>query len=503
MENNDSNPQPATSSQTTPTPAPDKVDGDNIDGGNNSKKNKFTSDNISDKDSQKFIPDEIYYIVKLKKRFKNWEYLQSSSNMHSIISIIICSLSLAIGVFLYIAEKKGSLFALKNLFNKSRIDTLDELFAKEDKVSRRKMNWTIKNRINHFKMHVKYENEIIKENANKDDIIEEDTKENTNIEKEEKEDDKIYKKEENANKDKIMEEDTKGNTNIEKEEKTNEILVKKLIYILGSIHLIIINLFLSFHIHIFNHLIIVCKLSIIMLKLVAIKKERTIFEEYERFNRKQLYFMKKLVKHTQYMLILRSVWIAIFSLVFIILAVTAIVTLLNEDNIITFQIVDIVLITISLLCLYTTISIIVLSKIIIPKFIGEGYEHLYKDKISLYYINIRVAEIVRLYLIKLRLWFRKLDSYNKKMLSNNNIGFVCYYFFELFFLLFLLAFLNIFLPILVVLLIVVIILAILYNFYFLSFCFIGLISKHFELRRTELSKTELEDIKQLLYNYAE
>ncbi|CAG8726272.1 25661_t:CDS:2, partial [Gigaspora margarita] len=139
MENN---PQPTTS-QTTPTPAPDK-------------------------------------------------YLQSSSNIHSIISIIICSLSLAIGVFLYIAEKKGmmsvvrsiistsvfgtgsfttllgSLFALKNLLNKSRIDTLDELFAKEDKVSRRKMNWTIKNRINHFKtnhfkMNVNYENEFISE----------------------------------------------------------------------------------------------------------------------------------------------------------------------------------------------------------------------------------------------------------------------------------------------------------------------------------------------------
>ncbi|CAG8748857.1 24527_t:CDS:2, partial [Dentiscutata erythropus] len=148
------------------------------------KPSKGNSVNKDDENSQKIVSDEIYYIVKLKKWFKSWEYLQSSSNVHSII---ICLLSLAVGIFLYIAEKNnmmsevrsiistsifgtgslatllGSLFALKNILYKSRLDTLDVLFDKEEKVPRRKIQWAVKSRIDHVKIIVNYENEFLSE----------------------------------------------------------------------------------------------------------------------------------------------------------------------------------------------------------------------------------------------------------------------------------------------------------------------------------------------------
>ncbi|KAF0497883.1 hypothetical protein F8M41_020637 [Gigaspora margarita] len=168
---------------------------------------------------------------------------------------------------------------------------------------------------------------------------------------------------------------------------------------------------LDVFIEMLRYLIMIIKLKIIKQKINAIDKDKTIFEEYEKFDRKQSYFMKKLVKHIQCTFILRSLWISIFSLAFIILAARAIFALLNENNRIIFQTVDIALISVAIVVISFLIAI----------------------------VSILISII----------W------------------------------------------------------AVLFYFYLLSFWVLGLVSNNFKLKRTELSKTEIEDIKQLLYNYTE
>ncbi|CAG8842433.1 36336_t:CDS:1, partial [Racocetra persica] len=104
---------------------------------------------ISQQDEQS---EKIYYIVKLKKRLKNWEYLQSLSNLQIIIFIVASVLSLATGVWLLILEKNGmeskirdtistsvfgtksivtlltSLVSLKNILSEKKINALDEIY---------------------------------------------------------------------------------------------------------------------------------------------------------------------------------------------------------------------------------------------------------------------------------------------------------------------------------------------------------------------------------------
>ncbi|CAG8469699.1 8422_t:CDS:2 [Scutellospora calospora] len=634
--NNENNPQTATHSQKENKLTLYKVDSNNIYVRHDFEENNHISGNIDDKDSQKIVYDDTYYIIKLKKRFKSWEYLQSSSNVHSIISIIICLFSLAVGIFLYIAEKNnmmsevrsivstsifgtgslttllGSLFALKNVLYKNRLDTLDVLYEKENKVPGRKIQWVVKSRIDHVKMIVNYENELISEfleeakdifrkmkdmhasnfmaeiakcykirnmkfingllnelsnfinpsngdiniminkkkeikndlNDEHDEIakqtklienarnvlndkhdehmdkyktenqtlidtlkiivmnhaeqigdtkaskeiynianelkdiklmsartykkkviklinmflnieekianeqmkimnasnkmveiitnyknedmtlinilysfakqnisancnkIVEDIKENADIK-----DDETCKKEENQDEDKtvkkdikvnmkeiddetckkeedkdgIVEEYTKKNAGKKKDKKTcnkeedeekkdketcnkeeNEGEITKDTKENTNESDTIDNF-----IYFFEYVIIIIKFKIIKSKLSKISKKRPIFEKYEQFDRKQLYFIKKLVNHTRYMFILRSIWVAIFSFIFITLAAKAIFMLLNENDRNIFKIVVIVLISISILCLYGTISVIILTKVIIPKILGD------------------------------------------------------------------------------------------------------------------------------------
>ncbi|CAG8543281.1 7666_t:CDS:1 [Acaulospora morrowiae] len=111
---------------------------------------------------------ETFYFVELRKKFRKWEMLQSLSYMNLIITTIVCLASLVVGIFLYISSKNsqkssarnilsacfsgavstfsltGSLIALKSLTFKSKLDTINKLYAEEYelKITRNKDNWT-------------------------------------------------------------------------------------------------------------------------------------------------------------------------------------------------------------------------------------------------------------------------------------------------------------------------------------------------------------------------
>ncbi|CAG8468427.1 3548_t:CDS:1 [Acaulospora morrowiae] len=114
---------------------------------------------------------EKFYFVKLRKKFRKWEKLQSLSYVNLIITTMVCLTSLIVGVFLLVSTKNvveskarntlsvifsgivstfslsGSLASLKNLIFKSKLDTMKKLYAEENEleVTRRGGDWKLKN----------------------------------------------------------------------------------------------------------------------------------------------------------------------------------------------------------------------------------------------------------------------------------------------------------------------------------------------------------------------
>ncbi|CAG8552893.1 254_t:CDS:1 [Acaulospora morrowiae] len=113
------------------------------------------------------VPIETFYFVKLRKKFRKWEKLQSLSYVNLIITALVCLTSLIVGVFLLVSTKNvveskarntlsvifsgivstfslsGCLASLKNLIFRSKLDTMKKLYAEENelKVTRCVKDW--------------------------------------------------------------------------------------------------------------------------------------------------------------------------------------------------------------------------------------------------------------------------------------------------------------------------------------------------------------------------
>ncbi|KAF0557533.1 hypothetical protein F8M41_013300 [Gigaspora margarita] len=245
---------------------------DQVQGDANSKQVKVPEEVIS--------PEEIYYLIKLKRRFKRWQQLQSSFFVQLFIAAIICILSLGVGVYaLYLQmnnEHEGK--ETTNIISTTAIG-LGSI------VTLCRNLWSLQS--------------LMTKNDNLESL------------------EKLYKDE------------------IEK----------------TGLKIVRCEDFWKYNIEDYQDLV-----------------------KYEKKDRKQLSFMKGLIRHMKYMMIYIAMWVALASCIFIILAIISVFTLISKhnDRAQIFQIVVYVLIIFSALCLWSIISAPIVIKIIIPMAINKA-----------------------------------------------------------------------------------------------------------------------------------